>query len=57
MWLEPIEVDLPAVITSTYAESNRAMQIADIMIANEKALDVTFVDALGVSGRTISEGP
>jgi electron transfer flavoprotein beta subunit len=49
--LETIEVDLPAVITvDLRLNEPRYVKLPDIMKAKKKTLDVTSLDALGVSG-------
>jgi electron transfer flavoprotein beta subunit len=48
--LETIEVDLPAVITvDLRLNEPRYVKLPDIMKAKKKPLDVTSLDALGVS--------
>jgi electron transfer flavoprotein beta subunit len=48
--LETIEVDLPAVITvDLRLNEPRYVKLPDIMKAKKKTLDVTSLDALGVS--------
>jgi electron transfer flavoprotein beta subunit len=48
--LETIEVDLPAVITvDLRLNEPRYVKLPDIMKAKKKPLDVTNLDALGVS--------
>ena len=48
--LETIEVDLPAVITvDLRLNEPRYVKLPDIMKAKKKPLDVTTLDALGVS--------
>jgi electron transfer flavoprotein beta subunit len=52
--LETIEVDLPAVITvDLRLNEPRYVKLPDIMKAKKKTLDVTSLDALGVSGGTL----
>jgi electron transfer flavoprotein beta subunit len=49
--LETIEVDLPAVMTvDLRLNEPRYVKLPDIMKAKKKPLDVTSMDALGVSG-------
>src|SRR5258708_10887003 len=49
--LETIEVDLPAVVTvDLRLNEPRYVKLPDIMKAKKKPLDVTSLDALGVSG-------
>ena len=51
--LETIEVDLPAVITvDLRLNEPRYVKLPDIMKAKKKPLDVTSLDALGVSAET-----
>ena len=56
--LETIEVDLPAVITvDLRLNEPRYVKLPDIMKAKKKPLDVTSLDALGVSaGQLIKTG-
>jgi electron transfer flavoprotein beta subunit len=52
--LETIEVDLPAVITvDLRLNEPRYVKLPDIMKAKKKPLDVTSLDALGVSAETL----
>jgi electron transfer flavoprotein beta subunit len=52
--LETIEVDLPAVITvDLRLNEPRYVKLPDIMKAKKKPLDVTSLDALGVSAATL----
>jgi electron transfer flavoprotein beta subunit len=52
--LETIEVDLPAVITvDLRLNEPRYVKLPDIMKAKKKPLDVTNLDALGVSGTAL----
>jgi len=52
--LETIEVDLPAVITvDLRLNEPRYVKLPDIMKAKKKTLDVTSLDALGVSSATL----
>ena len=55
--LETIEVDLPAVMTvDLRLNEPRYVKLPDIMKAKKKPLDVTSLDALGVSaGRTAQD--
>jgi electron transfer flavoprotein beta subunit len=52
--LETIEVDLPAVVTvDLRLNEPRYVKLPDIMKAKKKPLDVTSLDALGVSAQDL----
>jgi electron transfer flavoprotein beta subunit len=52
--LETLEVDLPAVLTTDLRLNEpRYVKLPDIMKAKKKPLDVTSLDALGVSAETL----
>jgi electron transfer flavoprotein beta subunit len=52
--LETIEVDLPAVVTvDLRLNEPRYVKLPDIMKAKKKPLDVTSLDALGVSAEVL----
>ncbi len=54
--LETIEVDLPAVVTvDLRLNEPRYVKLPDIMKAKKKPLDVTSLDALGVSAGSIAQ--